>query len=98
MSVQTAASAGSNRALNAVDGRKEVDRNTWPEGKAAVIAPRTEGGSNVLRAVVDPMRIGVNGRRRRGVRSASDRLMVNTCWLARTLRRQPVVTVVIGEG
>src|SRR5882762_11573219 len=39
--VQTTASAGSNRAVNTADGGEEVDGNAWPEGEAAIIAPRT---------------------------------------------------------
>ncbi len=48
VSVQATASAGSNGAIHAADSRKEVDRNTRPEGEAAVITPRAEGGHDVL--------------------------------------------------
>src|SRR6266403_982141 len=98
MPVQTAAGAGGHGTIDATDCRKNVHGKAGPEGETAVIAPRAEGRHDVLRAVVDRVRIGVHRRRRHRVRATSYRLMVNACWLAGALRRQPAVTVVIGKG
>ena len=95
--VQTAAGSGGDRAVNTANAGEDIDGKAGSEGEAAVIAPRAEGRHDVLRAVVDGVRICVH-RHRHGVWTASDGLMVNACWLAGTLGRQPGVTVVIGEG
>ncbi len=98
MAVQPAARARRDRLVDAVDARERVDRNSWPERHSAVVAPRTEGGDDILRAVVNRVRIrGLRRGERRRVRSAADRLVIHAGRLAGALRRQPVLAIVVGE-
>ncbi len=99
MAVQSAAGAGRDGQVYAVDGGESVDRNARTKGEAAVIAARAERCGDVLRAVVDGMRIrGMRRGQRSRVGTSADRLVIDTGGLAGTLRREPRVTVIVGEG
>src|SRR6266850_659269 len=58
VTVQPATGARSNRPINSIDGRKEVDRHTRSKRKSAVIASRTKCCGDVLRTVINRVRIG----------------------------------------
>src|SRR5882762_4397489 len=76
-----------------------VNGNARPERQAAVIAARAERGHNVLRTVINPMRVR-RWRQRcwRGVGASTHGLMVDARRLAGTLRWKPIVAVVVAEG
>jgi hypothetical protein len=97
--MQATAGAWTNRTLDAVDRGKEVDGNACPEGESTVITPRAEGSRDILRAVVDGVRIrSLRYWHRRSVMAASDSLMINASGLARALGREPRVAVIISVG
>ena len=83
VAMQSAAGAGCCRYIYAIDVSERIDRYARTKGKAAIITARAEGGHNVLRTIVDGVRIRSSGqRRRRGKRAAPNGLMVNTRGLA----------------
>ena len=98
VTVQTAASTGRDGNIHAVNMGKSVDGNARAEGQAAVIAARAERRHNVLRTVINPMRVPRwRQRRRESVRTSAHRLMVDARRLARPLRGKPVVAIVVAE-
>src|SRR5882762_8172984 len=99
VAVQAAASSGSDGGVDTIDVCERIDRNTRAEGEAAIIAPRAKGGDDVLRTIINSVRI-VDFDRGHGssVRTAAYRLMIDTCGLAGTLRGEPIVPVIVGKG
>src|SRR5260370_10637278 len=96
--MQTSTCTGREGKVDAVDSGELVDGDARPECEPAVVAARAEGGHDVLRAIIDGVRIrGARQRRRRGVGSAAHRLMIYAGGLARALRARPVVPVVVSE-
>src|SRR5713226_4957740 len=94
------AATGSRRhgQIHAVYGSKRVDGNPGAERQAPVVAARAERRGNVLRTVIDGMRVGrLNHRSWRSVGPAPDGLMIHAGGLARALRQEPGVRVVVGE-
>src|ERR1700687_6010296 len=62
VAMQAAAGAGRDGEIDAVDGGEGVDGDARTEGEATVVTPRAECDDDVLRAVVDGVRIrGVRG-------------------------------------
>src|SRR5258705_2811232 len=99
VAVQAAASSGSDGGVDTIDVCERVDRNTRTEGEAAIIAPRAKGGDDVLRTIINSVRIVDFDRGRgSGVRTAAYRLMIDTCGLAGTLRGEPIVPVIVAKG
>src|SRR5882762_6799394 len=99
VAVQAAASSGSDGGVDTIDVCERVDRNTRTEGEAAIITPRAKGGDDVLRTIIDSVRIvGFYSGRRSRVGSAAYRLMIDTCGLAGPLRGEPIIAIVIGKG
>src|SRR2546428_705238 len=97
--MQAAAGSRRHRQIHAVYGSKRVDGNSGAERQAAVIATRAERRGDVLRTVIDGVRVGrLNGRSRRSVGPGPDGLMIHTSRLARALRWEPSVRVIVGEG
>src|SRR5260370_37918129 len=98
MAVQTTACARSYRQINAVHRGKGVNGNTSAEGKTAVVAARAKCGRNVLRAVIDRVRIrGAGQWRWRCVWAATHCLVVHTRGLSGALGRKPGFSIVVGE-
>src|SRR5882672_10904909 len=98
VAVQAAASSGSDGGVDTIDVCERVDRNTRTECKAAIIAPRAKGGDDVLRTIINSVRIVDFDRGGSSVRTAAYRLMIDTCGLAGTLRGEPIVPIIVGKG
>ena len=99
VAVQTAASARRNGNICAVDMGEGINGNAGPEGRPAVIAARAERCHNVLRTVINPMRVPRWRQRRwKGVRTSAHCLMVDARRLAGPLRWKPGVAIVVAEG
>jgi hypothetical protein len=73
-----------------------IDRHRRVERDAAVVAPCAERRDEILRAVVERMRVDGPGQRR-VVRAAADRLMVDAAVEGASLARDPARAVVVGD-
>ncbi len=85
----------------AVALRRREDVDARPEGQAAVVAARTlRAADDVLRAVVERVRVERVRRRRRDgglvVRPAAEGLVVGACRKTAALHRRPALPVVVG--
>src|ERR1700730_3939867 len=98
VAVQAAAGPWSGGEIDAIHVRERVDRNPGAESQAPVITARAERSDDVLRTVVDSMRIRMRGDPRGGVRTASDGLVIDTCGLTGALCGEPIIAVIVGEG
>src|SRR5437868_4961193 len=99
VTVQPSASSGGHRKIDPVHRGERINRNARAECKAAIIAPRAKGGDDVLRTIINSVRIVDFDRGHgRSVWTAAYRLMIDTCGLAGTLRGEPIVPVIVGKG
>src|SRR5882762_478285 len=98
VTVQPSASSGGHRKIDPVHRSERINRNARAECKAAIIAPRAKGGDDVLRTIINSVRIVDFDRGGSSVRTTAYRLMVDTCGLAGTLRGEPIVAVIVGKG
>src|SRR5215831_9906084 len=78
VSMQTAAGARRNGKGDAVDGGEGVKRNTWAKGHAAIVAARTECRGDVLRAVVNRVRVRMHGGRGGSIWTAANSLVIDS--------------------
>src|SRR5205823_8519946 len=83
-------------AVEAAALREVVDGNAGAEGQAAVVAARADRGRDALRAVVDRVRPGGEGRLRNRVLAAAERLVIRAGRRAAALGRDPGRAVVLG--
>src|SRR6185369_11203610 len=86
-------------AVDAAALRQGVHRHRRPEGEAAGETDRATGVGDVLRAVVDGVRIAGQRAQQavRGERTAADRLVVDAGVDAGALARRPARAVVVAE-
>src|SRR5258708_3107968 len=98
VTVQPSASSGGHRKIDPVHRSERINRNARAECKAAIIAPRAKGGDDVLRTIINSVRIVDFDRGGSSVRTAAYRLVIDACGLAGTLRGGPIVPVIVGKG
>src|SRR5262245_24511326 len=97
MPVQASACARRNGNVDAVDVSKRINRNAGAECDATVIAARTKRRDNVLRAVINSVRIRMHGGRGGSILSAADGLVIHSRRLAGALRGRPIIAVIVSE-
>src|SRR6266853_3761379 len=89
MPMQAAASSRRHGKVHAVDGGEGVNRNARAKGYAAIVATRAECGSDVLRAVVNRVRIRMHRGRGSTIWTAANSLVIDAGRLSGALRWKP---------